>query len=151
WRWGRRHPGWAAMFAVVAALLAVILVGGTVLNLWLSQALLQAQNDRLEARASERARREQLLDALIAEARSQRWSRRPGQRVGTLATLKRAAALARDLGRSQTTLDELRDLAASALALADIRSICDWPEPPEGYSMQDVERRDLNLYAISNH
>src|SRR5579883_3240845 len=72
WRWCRRNPAWAAMMAVVCILILVIVVGGTWMNLLLRAALKQdqAELEREKVRVADRARQEQLLQSLIAEARA---------------------------------------------------------------------------------
>ncbi len=119
WRWTRRNPKGAALLGCVGLLLAVILVGGT----WLIRNLQAALAD---SRQKERGRREQVLEALLSEARATRFSRRQGQRFHTLATIRKAVAEARELDKPPEVFDELRRLAVAALALPDSRVAREW-------------------------
>ncbi len=125
WRWCRRNPGWAAMLAVSLTSLIVMAVGGALLSLHLSAALAQS-------RQAEQDRKKQLFESLVSQAKAQRSGGRVGQRFGTLASIQKAAALARELGMPPSTFDELRDLAISALTLPDIHLVKEWEGWPEG-------------------
>jgi WD40 repeat protein/tRNA A-37 threonylcarbamoyl transferase component Bud32 len=132
WRWCRRNPGWAAMTATVALLLVVVAVGGVVMNMRLQAALTESENRREEAEKADRGRREQLFEALVAEAQAKRFSQRAGQRFGTLEAVGKAVGLARELGKPPATFDELRNLAIAALALPDYRKEWDRDLRPPG-------------------
>ncbi len=125
WRWCRRNPGKASLTAMVGLLLLVVAVGGTVLNFQLQFALKESEDRLKDAETAERGRREQLFEALVAEAQAKRFSQRAGQRFGTLEAIRKAVALARDLKKPALTFFELRNLAIAALALPDYRQ-----EPP---------------------
>ncbi len=113
WRWCRRDP-WLAGASVAAVVLAISLT---------AVALVAAWNDRKQLRAIGAARNEarlQLFEALVDRARAGRFSHRVGQRFESLAALKRAAALARELRLPADRLNELRDYAIACLALPDL-------------------------------
>jgi serine/threonine protein kinase len=79
WHWTRRNPGWATMFASVAALLVTIAVVATALSMWAMQA--------------ETRTREKLFASRLAEARAFTLSRLPGQHFASLALLDEARDL----------------------------------------------------------
>jgi WD40 repeat protein/tRNA A-37 threonylcarbamoyl transferase component Bud32 len=148
WRWCRRNPGWATMTVTIAVLLTVIAVGGVVMNFELRGALAQSESERAEAQKAERGRREQLLEAVIAEARAKRFSQRLGQRFGTLDAVRKAVRLARELEKPPATFDDLRNLAVAALALPDLRTAAKvWEGYPEGSTDLAFDPVALRLYA----
>jgi len=141
----RRNRG-----AVLAASLVLLsLVAGTALSLWQAirataalKAEAQALRDlgfeqqatgralkRSEA-AEEKATRE-LFDALVAQARANRLSRRIGQRFGTLDLLRKATRIARQLKLPPERFLEMRNEAIAALALPDLRVAKEWPDTAE--------------------
>ena len=76
----------------------------------------------------ERAERDAKRDALdklwrshLARAQAGRFSRRPGQRLDSLAALDEAARIAREVGVPAEGMDELRNEAIACLALPDLR------------------------------
>jgi WD40 repeat protein len=125
WRWCRRNPGWAAMFAVSLTLLTAMAIGGAVLSLHLSAALARS-------RRAEHERKKQVFEALVSEAKAQRLSGRAGQRFAALESIRKAAAMARELDMPESTFEELRDLAIAALVRPDIRLVKEWQGWPEG-------------------
>jgi tetratricopeptide (TPR) repeat protein/WD40 repeat protein/tRNA A-37 threonylcarbamoyl transferase component Bud32 len=148
WRWCRRNPGGAALITLVALLLVVIAVGGVAMSLSLRAALTQSEKERAQAQKAERGRREQLLEALMAEARAKRYSGRVGQRFGTIEAVRKATALARELKKPAAVFDELRHLAVAALALPDVRVAAKtWNGWPAGSSGLDFDPVALRLYA----
>jgi hypothetical protein len=120
-KWVRRNPVVASMSASLAVLLAVIAVGGIVMNLDLKIALKRAEDREREAVTAERGQREQVLEGLLTEARYRRFSRRVGQRFATMAAIRKAVALAHELDKPPEVFDELRNLAVAALALPDFK------------------------------
>ncbi|HEV8003491.1 MAG TPA: serine/threonine-protein kinase [Planctomycetaceae bacterium] len=72
------------------------------------------------AQQSERTRSEQLWQALVAQARAHRLSRRPGQRFESLEILREATQLARRLDLPEASFQELRNAAIAALAVPDL-------------------------------
>ncbi len=127
-KWMRRNPAIAALVSVAAILVAVIAIGGPIL-VWNAEVAAEGERiergkaivDRDSARASERLARKKQLAALMADARSQRSSRRMGQRFETLETVREAVALAKELEEPAETFDAIRNIAVGALALPDLR------------------------------
>jgi len=142
----RRHRGPVIASLLVALALAGGMIGTTVglirahaaQNHAMDQAAqkeeaLGGKEKALEAaQRSERAKAEQLLEALVAQARANRLSRRPGQRFETLEILKRAIELERTLNLPVDKRDELRNVAISALALPDLYLAGPWNPWPAG-------------------
>ena len=113
WRLARRRPAIAAL----AASVAVLMIGIAALG-WVSAYRL---------REAERETKTRLLHSQIDRARVSALTGGPGQRFETLATIGEAARLARELGPSQDVTNELRNLAAAALALPDAQPTRTWP------------------------
>jgi hypothetical protein len=89
-RWCRHNPAVAGLLAAVAL---VLLLGTGVASFFALRAQAHAEwalQEKSNAEAAERGRREQLLEALIAEANAQRYSDRVGQRFGTLEAIRKA-------------------------------------------------------------
>jgi serine/threonine protein kinase/WD40 repeat protein len=140
-RWCRHNPAVAGLLAAVAL---ALLLGIAASSFFAIRALEQKGH----AEAAERGRREQLLEALLAEARAKRYSGRIGQRFGTIEAVRKATALARELDRPPAVFDELRALAVAALALPDFRVAArTWEGWPEGSSGLDFDPVALSLYA----
>ncbi len=78
------------------------------------------------AQQSERTRSEQLWQALVAQARARRLSRRPGQRFESLETLRQATQLGRALELPVANFQELRNAAIAALAVPDLYLTGPW-------------------------
>ncbi len=113
WRWCRRNPGFAGLWAAVLLLLLAVAVGSSVFNLRLQRELgyrRRAEGDALE----------KLFTAQVAEARARRYSGRSGQRFKSLEAIQNAVELARRLRKPPETFDELRNEAIAALCLPDI-------------------------------
>jgi serine/threonine protein kinase/WD40 repeat protein len=144
WRWCRRNPVVAGLTGVVALLLLVIAVGASLLAVHLGAEV--SELERAQARQAVRLGKERLLMAHLAEARAQRFSRRLGQRFGSLAALKKALALARELELPADTFDELRNEAIACLALPDLRLAREWDGWPAGSHTADFDGT-LQLYA----
>ncbi len=148
WRWCRRNPVVATMTTSLVLLLAVIAVGGGVLSLNLGVALEDARKKQADAEAAERGQREQTLEALLAEARAKRYSGRVGQCFETLAAIRKAVALARELEKPAAVFDDLRNLAVAALALPDFQEAAKtWDGWPAGSFGLDFDPVALRLYA----
>jgi tRNA A-37 threonylcarbamoyl transferase component Bud32 len=172
WRWCKRNPVVAALsmaavllLAVTAAVSAVAYVREAALGVELTNrgVALQKQSDDLAAKTqaltkavedeqkAERAQRQEELAATMAEARAKRYSGQVGQRFDTIDAVHRAVELARQLDEPATVFDELRDLAAAALALPDLReSAKTWEGWPEGTSAVDFDPVALRFYARSD-
>ena len=131
WRWARRNPGWAAMVSAVIGLLAVIAVGGVVLNLQLRSALERATQ-------AERAQTDKVWDSLVDRARALRTSGRLGQRYDSLAAIDAAAKI--------RIAPELRNEAVAAFALPDAEIVREWEGFPEGTGVISFDAR-LERYA----
>lgn len=78
------------------------------------------------AQKSERTKSEQLWQALVAQARAHRLSRRPGQRFESLETLQQATRLARTLDLPGENVQELRNAAIATLAVPDLYLTGPW-------------------------
>jgi WD40 repeat protein len=144
-KFARRHK----MGLVTTALVTLALVAGTALSLW--QAIRATAAMKSEARAlrdlgveEEATRRElkrseaaeekatrELFDALVAQARANRLSRRIGQRFHTLELLRKATGIARQLKLPPERFLEIRNEAIAALALPDLRVAKEWPDTAE--------------------
>ena len=151
WRWSRRNPGAAAMLGAVFVLLLVVAVGAGVGNLWLRQALADTDEERDRARRAERATEEELVDTMLARARANSLSRRPGQRFQSLAILAEATRHARRLRLSEDKFVDLRSAAILALTVPDLFIGQSWAGFPEGSVVVDFDE-DLTSYArTDNH
>jgi WD40 repeat protein len=120
WRWCRRNPVLAG-FATATLLLAVVVAGLSTFTAVRLNTLLGETRDHLQrAEQAELEGQYKLWQAYLDRARGGRLSRRAGQRFGSLEAIRQATALPLPPGRSR---DELRNEAASCLALADYRPI----------------------------
>jgi WD40 repeat protein len=146
WRWCRRNPLVATLSGALLLLLTVTAVAGVVMSVRLYEALGQAQTDRDTARAAVQDGKHKLFESLVSEAKAQRFSGRLGQRFGTLASIRKAAALARELELPAATFDELRNLAIAALALPDIHIVKEWDGWPGGSHDLSFDEH-VQLYA----
>jgi hypothetical protein len=113
WRWCRRNPAVASLLAAVS--LSLLL--GTIVALAFA---LRAQEERDRAREAWRDGQGKLFEAYLAEAKANRFSRRTGQRFETLARVRDAADLARELNVPAERVAELRQVAVTALAMPDL-------------------------------
>ncbi len=150
-RWAKRNPAVAGLMGAVFALLTVVAVVATIAAVRIDQsretadtnaraaqqaaadeasAKEAAERERDAARKAEREGKEKLLQSFVSEARASRYSRRIGQRFGTLDAVRKATELARELGKPDATFDELRNLAIAALALPDLKPDSVWVRPP---------------------
>jgi WD40 repeat protein/tetratricopeptide (TPR) repeat protein len=127
-RWAKRNPAVASLLTLVFSLMLLTTIGAVIAALRIDQArrdaqanARQAQQDRDSALQAEREGKRNLLDTLMAEAQANNRSWRIGQRYDTLATVRKAVALAKELDEPSATFDKLREIAANALALPDIR------------------------------
>jgi serine/threonine protein kinase len=113
WRWCRRNPLLAALWAVVFVLLTV----GTVVGMVLSHSRGLALTMATEA---ERTAKEKLFESYVSGADAKRMSNRPGQRFATLARVRDALGVAAEIGLSDKDRLRLRNIAIAALCLPDI-------------------------------
>jgi serine/threonine protein kinase/WD40 repeat protein len=106
--WRRRNPTLAAMIAVLALVLITAVIR--------------------EARSNRRLQRA-LSESLLKQARLERSSGRMGQRFETLSLVSRAVDHLQNSwsGMSPSNLVSLRNEAAAALALPDVRPLVRWP------------------------
>jgi WD40 repeat protein/tRNA A-37 threonylcarbamoyl transferase component Bud32 len=131
WRWCRRNPMIAGLVASVALLLVVVALG----SLALAFQAIQANEDldrQYQRTLAEQARADQLAReanegrlnsflASLAAAQAHRWSGQIGRRFDSLAKLKQAARLARELNLPPERLRELRNEAIACMSLTDLR------------------------------
>jgi WD40 repeat protein/tetratricopeptide (TPR) repeat protein len=129
WRWCRRNPAVAALSAGLVLILFLGLTG--VLWKW-READRRADaeaNQRVRAERAESEANDKLWAAYLAEARAKRRTRDVGQRLQSLEAVRKALQLPLPAGRS---LGELRNEAASALALLDVEVVHQWQGWPTG-------------------
>ncbi|MBI4601565.1 MAG: protein kinase [Planctomycetes bacterium] len=135
WRWCRRKPALASTTAA-AAVLVLIAAGGLLLALWRSK-------ERDEAR----------YWSHLAQARSSRWSARPGRRFDSLREIERAAGVLRrlNLGAEDRAARarELRNEAVACMALTDLRITQSWDLGPQAIHGAAFDL-DFQLYAVSD-
>jgi serine/threonine protein kinase/WD40 repeat protein len=139
WRWGRRNPGWAAMVGSVITLLLIIAL---VLSVGLVR--LQTALDRVET--AESLAQEKLYNSLVQQALATSRSRRPGQRIESLARVAEATRLARERGWLPEKAPELRNAALAALAMTDLYPGQSWACPSTGETYVDFDET-LTTYA----
>lgn len=113
-RWCRRRPALAAVWLLLVTLAA----GSTIAAGWIARARAQAEAALVKARTAEAATREQIREARLAEARAVLLTNIPGRRDQALAALAEAARIRPG--------PDLRDEAASALILPDVRRVEAW-------------------------
>ncbi len=125
-KWCRRHKSlvWTSL-AFSALLLGTV----AVLASWAAYTS-QQQLERIQA--AEEAATRRLYSALVAQARANRLSRRPGQRFGSLEALMEAARIARELDLPEENLLELRNEAIACLLLPDFEVAREWEGWPIG-------------------
>ena len=145
-RWARRKPALASLFACVAVLLSVLVLGSISWTVSLRQQqrltlaqLNQTKEAKAVAEASEaRAAREEqtakreLFASLLAEARAKRVSGRAGQRMDSLRALQEASDLARTLKLRSDDQRRLRNEVIACMPLTDVRIDRIWPAYPRG-------------------
>jgi WD40 repeat protein len=134
WRWARRNPSWATVFA----LLLVVAVGASLGAAYLSVLLHRAEDAEadlidkvVQLERAERATQEKLFDSYVEKARALRRSRHPGQRLQSLATIREGLRMPVPRGRS---VAELCTEAVAALALPDLEVLREW----EGFSADSL-------------
>jgi serine/threonine protein kinase/WD40 repeat protein len=158
-KFSRRHKGPVLAASVVFLALVVGVIGTT----W---GMLSARHSRAEvveaanqtqialtekaaalatAQKSERTRSEQLWQALVAQARAHRLSRRPGQRFESLKILEQATQLARTLDLPPANFQELRDAAIATLAVPDLYLGGPWSAWPDDAIALDFDRAQTIL------
>jgi serine/threonine protein kinase/WD40 repeat protein/Tfp pilus assembly protein PilF len=120
WRWCRRNPAVASLLAAVALLLLTVATVSSIMAARLNGALGKAKEAQREGQLRE-------TEAFVGQAHGIRYSRRPGQRVGALASLKKSAEIGRELDLPADWFDRLRNEAIACMALPDLRLAREWP------------------------
>jgi serine/threonine protein kinase/tetratricopeptide (TPR) repeat protein/WD40 repeat protein len=120
WRWCRRNPVVATLAAMVILLLVVMTVGVLVRNAELRQALKDSDAARREIEEAQRKTDRQRWEATLEQAKANRLSRRPGQRIKTLQLLRQCAEEARALSVPAERRAELRNAVIATLAMPDL-------------------------------
>ncbi len=157
-RWCRHNRAVAGLLLSVVALLAVLAAGGTITSFRLESHLTRAETAERDARKRE-------FEALVAQAKAGRFSRRKGQRFDTLQAVREALTLLPELElpeeEQRRHRDELRNLAISALILPDLHLRRQVPRPSERYSYQAQSegssyldsnaRGDVLLFRAADH
>jgi serine/threonine protein kinase/WD40 repeat protein len=126
----RRMKG-VRQVAIVGAILFAVIAG----------ALTVARSQERQARENLRRSEEDRFGLLIAQSRAMRYSALPDRRTATLDVLRKAAAL-----RPEST--ELRDEAAAALMIPELKTVRKWPQPPGGHSRGIFDDR-VELFAMA--
>jgi WD40 repeat protein/tetratricopeptide (TPR) repeat protein/tRNA A-37 threonylcarbamoyl transferase component Bud32 len=146
WRWCRRNPVVAGLNALAATLTILIAVISTVAAWTYYRQRNQIAGYLAGIQQAEVKGRERLFEALTERAKAGRFSRRVGQRFGSLDAITEAVRLGRELDLPTERFDELRNLAVACLALPDIRLVKEWDGWPEGsYGLACDD--DVRLYA----
>ena len=130
-KWARRHKPivWSALVATV--LVSLLAVGVLALsNVRINEEQKLTAKALGEAQIEKRQKTEQLWEALLAQARANRLSRRAGQRFETLNILQRATELARTLNLPDEKLHELRNAVIATLTLPDLHLAGPWNDWP---------------------
>lgn len=141
WRWCRRNPIPATLLGCVALLLVVIAAGASLAAWKLDRARDRAVANQRAAEQAEEQAKDQLWNALLAQARANRWSGRVGRNFESLDVLTRAAAVRPSL--------ELRNEAIACMALPDLRLVRQWDYGiPRCYGL--AFDADLEYYAFSD-
>ena len=149
WRWVRRNPGLAISTAAAALFLVVIAASSVV---WTARLRSELRRTTRAQRAEGDAKKD-ALDKLwrshLAQARAGRFSRRPGQRLDSLAALAEAVVIARKVGATAEAMDELRNEVIACLALPDMRPGTRFAPTPPGTSAIIFDWT-YRRYALSN-
>ncbi len=124
--WARRNPARAA----VSALLLVVVVSAIA----------------LEVRANRRTHRA-LGESLVAQARLQRGTGRPGQRFDTLELVRQATEIG--AARTESLRTQLRTEVAAALALPDAQMVDRWSVPVAQFENEFDFSSDLSRFAAA--
>jgi serine/threonine protein kinase/WD40 repeat protein len=154
WRWCVRNPVIAFLSVVALALVCALAVGSTVaaFNFRVQRNAVVAAQGKTQANltralTAERDRRAELGRSLLAQARAERYSGRPGRRFGGLETLRRAVEIASDVGAPAEHLADLGDEAIATVVLLDARPTRQWPELPSTFALASIDA-ESNRYAL---
>jgi serine/threonine protein kinase len=123
WRWCHRNPSIAGLAATVLALITALAVISTIGLIRLGKALRESEINLQASQEANAEKNAQLWNSLIAQARTSRLTRQPGQRLDALRAIQRAQELPLPPGHSA---DELRTEAIAALLLPDIEIAKEW-------------------------
>ncbi|MCA9262849.1 MAG: protein kinase [Planctomycetales bacterium] len=148
WRWSRRNQSlaWTGGLAIIAVL-AFALVSSLAYQRE-KRMRAELQDALHNVQAAEARGRADLFESYVAGARAAQYSRREGQRLESLAAVRRAGELLPNLVLSpkkrQQYRESLCDLAVSALALPDIRVAGEIPSGVviDVYRLDRSARRD---------
>jgi serine/threonine protein kinase/WD40 repeat protein len=140
--WSRRHPALAGLYVM----LLLFGIGSAAAAVSLFGLYHKSELNRQEKEAAEERAIEDLYNSYVAQANASRFSRQVGQRLDTLEAVRKAADLVRERGMPKERLNDLRNLAISALALPDLRTLKTWERPPGDSSSWAIDDQS-RLYA----
>jgi len=153
----RRHKTAVLTASVVALALLLAVIVLAVSNVRIASERNQKANalrDRevalAAAQQSDRGKSEQLWHALVAQARANRTSGRPGRRFQTLETLKRATELAHTLNLPSESFLELRNAVIATLALPDLYLGPPWIPWSEEIALLDADEAHAMYVRIDS-
>jgi eukaryotic-like serine/threonine-protein kinase len=141
-RWCRRNRAVAGLTGLVALLLITVAVETSIAFFTTRRQLYLTQLAQNEATS-------RLFRSLVDQARASRLSQRMGQSFGTLAAVRDAARVARDIPVSAEQRLELRNQAVACLALPDMRIAGEGQALEPGTVRIDVAD-DFTRYARCN-
>jgi serine/threonine protein kinase/WD40 repeat protein len=145
-RLARRNKAALGMACVIAGALLATIVALAVSNRRVYEKQLQTTKALEQTRLEKRQKSEQLWQALVAEARANRLSRRAGQRFETLEILGQATELGRTLRLPDAKIHDLRNDVIATLALPDLH-LTELPNPwPASARSLDFDERQT-IYA----
>jgi serine/threonine-protein kinase len=143
WRWCRRNPWVAGLSAAVFLLVLTVAVGSSIGMIQLRSAL----ND---SEKSNKQKELQRWQTRVEQARANRLSRRPGQRIQTLQILGECVDDARRLKLPPEQLHELRNDFIATLAVNDVDIDQVWNGFPAGSFSLSFDG-NLELYARTDN
>ena len=112
-----------------------------------TEARQSAEASEKRALFAEKQSKRLLYDSFVAQAQANRWSRRAGQRVESLAALREAARVARELNYGDLKIRDLRDEAIACMSLMDIQTRNRFELPQrDWYFAFSPHRRMLQLH-----
>jgi serine/threonine protein kinase/WD40 repeat protein len=160
-RWCRRNK----LVASLVGTISLLLIAAAVVSSIAASSFkgLAERNGELadENETALKGAKQRLFDSSLAEARSSRWSGRPGQRLNAMAAIQLASELIEPLGLGNTARGELRDEAIGAMSLVDVKLVRRWRGPPntnwevafspdrQFFAFNDRDRRVIRVRASS--
>ncbi len=123
WRWCKRNPLLAAASILAAVMTTALAIGSTVAAKVYYDGREQYAAIAKDLAISEIQGREKLFDSMVAQAKSSRFSRQPGQRFDSLRALAEAVKIGRALKYPAARFDRLRDEAIASLMLIDLKQV----------------------------